>query len=125
MSIGSLPVRLLLPSVMLPTASLTDEAATVLKLVRSRCIKGITLPGGEVRILPTSLDAYLSGPAPSEASPLPDAQRSLPITAGGRRQTLALYEPRAEIRRVKARGGLNLYRREDLDAWLAGMRKAG
>jgi excisionase family DNA binding protein len=120
MSIGSLPARLLTPADVADRL-VTDEA-TVLKLVRARTLKGITLPGGEVRITPASFDAYLSGETPSEASPYLTHEEA---AAYCRRSPQTLYNRANEIRRVKGPGGLNLYRREDLDAWLAGKRKAG
>ena len=119
MSIGSLPARLLTPADVADRLA-TDEA-TVLKLVRSRSLKSITLPGGEVRILPTSLDAYLSGAAAAEASPYMTHEEAAVYC---RRSQQTLYNRATEIRRVKGPGGLNLYRKEDLDAWLAGKRKA-
>jgi excisionase family DNA binding protein len=118
MSTGSLPARLLTPADVADRLA-TDEA-TVLKLVRSRTLKSVTLPGGETRILPTSLDAYLSGATAAEASPYMTHEEA---AAYCRRSPQTLYNRADEIRRAKGPGGLNLYRREDLDAWLAGKRK--
>lgn len=119
MSIASPPARLLTPSDVADRL-VTDEA-TVLKLIRSQTLKGVALPGGEMRILPTSLDAYLSGATPSHASPYLTHEEA---AAYCRRSPQTLYNRAHEIRRAKGPGGLNLYRREDLDAWLAGKRKA-
>src|SRR4051812_32027687 len=119
MSIGSQPARLLTPADVADRL-VTDEA-TVLKLVRSRTLKSVTLPGSEVRILPDSLDAYLSGTAAAEASPYLNPAEAAAYCRGSEQ---TLYNRANEIRRVKGPGGLTLYRREDLDAWLAGRRKA-
>jgi hypothetical protein len=119
MSNGSLPARLLTPADVADRL-VTDEA-TVMKLVRSRALKAVTLPGGEARIIPSSLDDYLSGAAAPNASPYLTHDEA---AAYCRRSPQTLYNRAGEIRRVKGPGGLNLYRKEDLDAWLAGKRKA-
>jgi excisionase family DNA binding protein len=118
MSTGSLPARLLTPADVADRLA-TDEA-TVLKLAKSRTLKSVTLPGGEVRIIPASLDAYLSGVSAAEASPYMTHEEA---AAYCRRSPQTLYNRANEIRRAKGPGGLNLYRKEDLDAWLAGKRK--
>src|SRR3954470_9184200 len=107
--------RLLTPDEV--AACLVTDEATVLKLVRSRNLKSVALPGGEIRILPASLDAYLSGSTADKTSPYLTHDEA---AAYCRRSPQTLYNRAHEIRRVKGPGGLNLYRREDLDAWLAG-----
>src|SRR5690349_11156912 len=119
MSIGSLPARLLTPADVADRL-VTDEAI-VLKLVRNRTLKAVPLPGGEVRILPDSLDKFLSGATARADSPYYTHSEA---AAYCRRSPQTLYNRANEIRRVKGPGGLNLYRKEDLDAWLAGKKKA-
>jgi hypothetical protein len=118
MSIGSLPARLLTPADVADRLA-TDEA-TVLKLVRSRTLKNVILPGGEVRILPASLADYLSGASAAKASPYMTHEEA---AAYCRRSPQTLYNHAHEIRRFKGPGGINLYLKEDLDTWLAGKRK--
>lgn len=99
---------------------LACDVPTVLKLVKSQTLKAVTLPGGDVRVLPASLDSFLDGGDAAKQSPYLTHTEA---AAYCRRSPQTLYNRAHEIRRAKGPGGLNLYRKEDLDAWLAGKRK--